>query len=140
MEGMMKIQRILILYSWDDQISQNRLAAQISSPLLHDYTFEHCFALENEHEIPDITSIVERVCREIDIFKPDTLLLHTGAAFHREPEVFFKAFDLIYERYPQLRMGLERRGRFSAPIFEESEEMKEVEELFFGGYYISEEG
>jgi hypothetical protein len=126
--------KVLILYSWDDEISQKRLAAQRSSPYLGGYDFEHSFALKNESDKIEEELIFQRTIDALDSFRPDVLLLHTGAAFHRDPEAFFRIAEKIHDHDHSLRLGIESRGRWGGEVFEDSEEMHQLEDLFFGGY------
>ncbi len=72
----------------------------------------------------------------LESIKPDVLLIHAGAAYHRSPQAFAECLLLIRKTYPDVRLGLERGGHESRTlerlgIFEESSEMKAIENDFF---------
>ena len=75
------------------------------------------------------------VSRAIEEYQPDVLLVHTGAAYHRDPGQYAGAITKVHEKYPSLRLGLERR--FADPsfasdkMFEKSNEMTSIEEAIF---------
>ena len=134
---MSTVERVLILYSWNDDISEDRHFAMKASPLVEHIPFEHCFALEHEGEEITAEELVQRVSSSIESFKPTVFLFHTGMAFRQRPEVFVKALPRLKERHKDLRFGYERRqGQFdhalaATGVFDHSTATRELETLFF---------
>jgi hypothetical protein len=126
---------VLVVYSWDDVVSQMRYERMRRILRYGPFRFEQCFALPNPDEETRSETIVASVSEEIDRLQPDILLVHTGAAYHQNPEEYAKAFIDIHSKYPNLRLGLERRraepSMRDLEIFEISEEMRSIENTVF---------
>jgi hypothetical protein len=126
--------KVLVVYSWDDDISQNRYTILRPIARRAGYDFIQCFAVPHPRRIPTATLVAEMITSAVKQHHPDVLLIHTGAAYHRSPEAFTEAIRQIHQRYPALRLGIERR--FGAELgslsfFEQSEEMHNIEQTFF---------
>jgi len=71
---------------------------------------------------------------DIDIYKPDYILLHTGIAFKTNPRLFISMFDLIKKYNTEIVCGLENRKlleTISPAPFDNNTEIKELEDLIF---------
>jgi hypothetical protein len=127
--------KILVIFSWDDDTSARRHELMRSDSRLAKYDFEQAFAVPSPKTRPEARLLAIRISEAIDEFKPDVLLLHTGAAFHRAPHEFATCTREIQRRYSYLRFGYERRATTAAfddlDIFEQSDEMDLIEQDFF---------
>jgi hypothetical protein len=134
--------RVLILYSWNDDVTERRFEAMHESPMLEGIVFEHCLALKSEEEVINSSVLVGRVSKYIEFFEPSIFLLHTGAAFHQHREMFLNALPLLKQLHKNLRFGYERRfwersdDLVSTGVFDDSPEIREVEELFFERVFL----
>jgi hypothetical protein len=129
-------QSILIVYSWDDYISHNRWNIISASPLTQGFIVRQCFALAHEMAQTSPEDLATRLCAAVTEQTPDILLTHTGVAFRRQPDVFIAALRKVKEAFPSLRMGFEHKMGMSSirqesGLFEDSEDMHEIETLFF---------
>lgn len=132
----MKETRVLLLYSWDDDISQRRWHIISRSPRIQDINVNQTFALLDRGEAVTPEILSERIQRAVLEHKPDVLLMHTGTAFRRQPAVFLSAFGTLRTVFPALRLGFELRPGFEelcrgSGVFEDSPEMHEIEHLLF---------
>ena len=123
--------RVLILYSWDDEISQRREKSQRASPSLQHLDFRHCFALQHPGETVTVDILERRISEGVSEYAPDIVLLHTGAAFHAAPAVFLQAFERLSHTHEDVSLGAEDRSRLNAPWLSNSPKTVEVERLFF---------
>jgi hypothetical protein len=124
------------MYSWDDYISEHRWHIISTSPRTTDFDVRQCFALSDENSHTSTEQLTERITASITEHQPEVLLVHTGAAFKRQPEIFISALTQIHETYPPLRLGFEPDPRYleiclTSGLFEDSEDMRRIEELFF---------
>ena len=94
------MQKVLVVYSWDDATSQRRYQHHRQDPNIQAYNFEQCFALASPGQRPEAENIFSRVSMAIDSFGPDVVLMHTGAAYHREPQELISCFIRLKEVYP----------------------------------------
>jgi len=130
--------RVLVMYSWDDDISEMRWHRNTSDPELAHFEIAQCFALPSEGAAVHGPSVARRLATAIEDFQPDVVLIHTGAAFRRSPSAFVECVQLVKAKYANLRLGYERRSR-GFPAFEElnafetSPEIADIERRFFGG-------
>ncbi len=128
--------RVLVIFSWDDDTSQARHERMRQDRRLKSYDFHQRFALPSPRTQPEVNGLFAMISTAIEKVKPDVLLIHTGAAYHRSPQAYAKCLLRIRETYPTLRLGLERRGDDAGAlerlgIFEQSKEMKAIESDFF---------
>jgi hypothetical protein len=127
--------KVLVVYSWDDGISQRRYEHLRRALREAPFQFEQCFALSSSEEMTRSDTISIRVSKAIDQYQPNVLLIHTGAAYQQDPQEYATAILAIHSKYSNLRLGLERR--WAAPdlldtkLFEESDEMQGIERAFF---------
>jgi hypothetical protein len=131
------MERVLVVYSWDDWISKRRFAhMKMNAVLTARYHFDQCFALAAETDEPTAQVLVDRISAAIAKYRPTVLLLHTGAALSRAPSEFVSCFQTLKGVHPDLRFGYERRNRWSTldslEIFEDSSDMATIESAFFG--------
>jgi hypothetical protein len=94
------------------------------------------FALESERESVTDATLFQRLRETVADNKPDFFLLHTGAAFRRQPLLFLSAVRKLHRQVPALRLGFERRPEFEqvcqeSRLFEDSPEMHALENLLF---------
>ncbi len=136
-------ERVLILYSWNDDISQRRLQLMSRSPLVADIAFEHCFALLHEGEKISPPELVKRVSKHIESFNPTLFLVHTGAAFHHDPDLFVNALPQLKKKHRKLRFGCEHRDNddlvsrvLSTGVFDDTPTTHEMELLFFEQVFV----
>jgi len=126
--------KVLVAYSWDDDISQRRFARMQGIASRAGYDFEQCFAVPSPRILPTPDIVTDMICASVDQFRPDVLLIHTGAAYHRAPDAFSEAVRRIHRQYPSLRLGFEHRTKVELAdlsFFETSEEMASIERTFF---------
>jgi hypothetical protein len=128
--------RVLVIFSWDDEISQNRHERMRQDQRLMPYEFHQRFALPSPQTSPNENLLHAMISRAIETVQPDVLLIHTGVAYDRSPEAFAKCLLRIRADYPTLRLGLQRQRGDAAllsrlGIFEESKEMQTIENDFF---------
>jgi hypothetical protein len=127
--------KVLVVYSYDDDTSQMRYTLLRDALRKAPFEFEQCFALPSSTHKTTKNIVNAMVSRAIDQFKPDVLLIHTGAAYSRGPEQYTEAVIQLHQNYPNLRFGLERR--YAQPdlkylaLFEMSDEMQSIERAFF---------
>lgn len=131
--------RVLVIFSWDDDISKRRQARVRHDPRLESYDFHQGFALPSPSKLPESNELFQEISTAIETTKPEVLLIHTGAAYDRSPQAFADALRRIRETYPILRLGYqhpashrrmrERRRIFleRPGIFEPSNEVTVVE-------------
>jgi hypothetical protein len=131
-----KMKRVLVVYSWDDDISQmryNRMCA--ITPTAH-IAFEQCFAVSRPMAKVKASALFERIATAIQQFNPEILLIHTGAAFQSAPDEFVECLGRLHKVYPRLRLGYERRHDPSQlselDVFDNSEDTQHVERVVFG--------
>src|ERR1043166_1308877 len=101
--------KVLVLFSWNDDISERRYHLMREDRRLARYDFEQMFALASSDETPEASILIDRISEALDEIRPDVLLIHTGAAFHRAPEVFAATIRTIATSYSHLRLGYEHR-------------------------------
>ncbi|KAF0221544.1 MAG: hypothetical protein FD174_313 [Geobacteraceae bacterium] len=127
--------KILVVFSWDDDISEKRYRRIRRVLRGAPFLFEQCFATPSPEANTDAETIIARVSRAIETYHPDVLLIHTGAAYDRGPEEYVKAVSQIHEKYPRIRLGLERcfaeQQLVQLGLFEESSEMHSIEQAIF---------
>lgn len=127
--------KVLVVYSWDDDTSQMRYEHLRGALRKAPFQFEQCFALPAPRHETTSDMVIAMISRAIDQFEPDLLLIHTGAAYNRNPEQYSEAVLQIHKLYPTLRLGLERRYALQSlkdsGMFEISDEMQSIESTFF---------
>jgi len=127
--------KVLVVYSWDDDISQRRYARMKGIASRSGYDFDQCFAVPSPRTPPTPNGVTNMISAAVDQFQPDVLLIHTGAAYHQVPDAFSEAARRIHHKYPGLRLGFEHRPHLdlgNLSVFETSEEMTRIEQTFFG--------
>lgn len=127
--------RVLVIFSWDDDVSQNRYERMRQDQRLRPYEFHQRFALPSPHTRPNTDLLYAMISTAVENVQPDVLLIHTGAAYHRSPESFAKCLLRLRGNYPTLRLGLQRHQDAAEflerlGIFEESKEMLTIESDF----------
>lgn len=148
----MSIQRILVLQSVQDDITDRRIERIGNSPFLQGYSIEHCYAVELTEEdrrklMPqmmfEVTSrpldeedLLGRIEANIQSFRPDALIVHAGFVFHRFPDTFMRVLSALKARYPSIRFGIEGARGLDADlgldaVFEQSSEMQDLVALLF---------
>ena len=130
--------RVLIIYSFDDDTSKRRYAGLKQTAHLQSYDFHQDFAWPSPDSPQDAEGLFARIRASIDIVKPAVLLTHTGVAYDSSPHAFEVCIRRIKDQYPDLRLGMERRGSKTealerVPVFEHSDEMATIEADFFSG-------
>lgn len=129
------MQRVLVVYSWDDDISQMRYARMAAIAPNAGIAFEQCFAVARPAATVKAAALFERIATAIEQFKPAILLIHTGAAFQSAPDQFAQCLQRLHKTYPALRLGYERR--YAPPllseldVFDDSEPTQHAERVFF---------
>lgn len=126
--------KVLVAYSWDDDISQRRYARMKEIASRAGYDFEQCFAVPQPRIVPTPDLVNKMISSAVDQFHPDVLLIHTGAAYHRAPDAFSEAVRQIHRKYPDLRLGFEHQPEVQLAdlsVFERTEEMASIERTFF---------
>jgi hypothetical protein len=128
---------ILIMYSWDDDLSRRRWSWHSDREDLAAFSLEQCFALFSEDGTVTAANVFHRATQAISDRRPTVFLFHTGAAYHRDQEEFARCAVQIKQAYPLLRLGFEHRGDetstlSSTGVFEDSPEMSHIEHLIFG--------
>jgi hypothetical protein len=127
--------KVLVAYSWDDDISQRRYMIMQAVAKEAGYDFAQCFVVPSPRTHPSPDVITDMISTAVHELHPDVLLIHTGAVYHRAPDSFAEAVRRIHQMYPALRLGVERRPELELSdlsIFEQSEEMQRIERTFFG--------
>ena len=148
----MPYQRILVLQSVDDEITHRRKMRMEHSPILQNYAFDFCYAIDLTDEqkaLPmplmmdkveqstiDEGDLLERMSQKVLTFKPDLLIVHAGFVFRRFPEEMLSALNALKTRFPDLDMAIESRGRFAqqsefSAIFESSTEISMLVDQIF---------
>ena len=127
---------ILIMYSWDDFISQRRYRIISESPLMRQFNVRQCFALDYDGDTTSESELTQRLDIAFKKWLPEIFLMHTGVAFKRNHEIFLSALAMIHSKYPTVRLGFEPRPDSvdvceRSGLFEKSVEMEEIIDLFF---------
>ena len=127
--------RVLVVYSWDDDISQMRYERMAAIAPKAGIAFEQCFAVARPAATVKAAALFKRIATAIDRFKPEILLIHTGAAFRSAPGEFAHCLQRVHDTYPTLWLGYERR--YAPPllaelnIFDNSAPTQHAERVFF---------
>lgn len=152
----MQTNRVLILESVDDALTRRRSKHLSESPILQGYIVEHCYAVEISEQdrkkptpvmMEDVISrplksedLLIRIEEKIRSFQPNFLLLHTGFVFHANLQTFIEVLRNLKTKYPNIKLGYQGRSEFENRFFEEgifdqSSEIKKLENLFFYKIY-----
>jgi hypothetical protein len=149
----MRLRRVLVLQSVEDEITERRSRRMRESPFLRGNHFEQFYAIELtkeqrrqptplmmqqvENATLDETELTERLTRSIDRFKPNVLVVHLGFVFRRYSEAMLAALATIKARFPHIKIGVEHSERLTSMdpglkmIFDESKEIQDlVAEIF----------
>ena len=128
--------RILIIYSWEDKISINRMDLILKSQIAKDNIIDYFYAFnEPMVKVPNL-KLFNKLDDKIRLFKPSIILLHTGGAFHIEPELFVNVIIQIKNKYPLIEYGRERltsddKYFINNDVFSNSPDITELEKLIF---------
>lgn len=130
-----KATSILILYSWDDDVSQRRIELLRSSQITVNLEINQCFAMKGRHDTPEQSFIYNSLKDAVDIYNPSVILLHTGLAFQRDPASFVEAIRKIRTLFSTIKLGIEERP-FSlelreSNLFDRSDFVKNIESIIF---------
>lgn len=142
--------RILILESARDEPTRRREIHIANSPLLHEHTFDHIYAIEavpldETHPLParvmqlqqdalDEKALLARLMERVDAFQPDILLVNSGVAFHNFQDQMLFVLQTLKASHPRLRIGFRPRSferDTPKPFFEYSEEIRQLLEKVF---------
>lgn len=112
------LRRVLVLHSFLDRVTGERIEWIRASPGLKAYRIEHCFAIElsaDERSLAgmnlelavlhkEVTSdaLFERLERAVTGSQFDVLVVHTGYAFGRFPAAFREALVRLKTEHPDL--------------------------------------
>jgi hypothetical protein len=119
----MSNQRILLLQSVQDRITDRRIWRIKNNPELKDYTIENFYAIElsnsqREKDVDDMMMEVEtqgineddllkRLDLKIQSFQPEVLIIHGGFVFRKFPKIFLKVLSKLKTKFPTIRFGLQ---------------------------------
>jgi hypothetical protein len=134
------MKRVMLISSWYDEIVEKRHTVMATSPLLKPYFLIHSNASSYPFSKVSVDELYNRISTDINNNHPDIILLHTGAAFCMQPEVFKICFQKLKKEYSKIRFGIEpgnisEEEISSLKIFDNSPEMKNIEDLFFKTIY-----
>jgi hypothetical protein len=117
--------RILILESVRDETTVRREIHIRNSPLLREHSFEHMYALElaplaetrpmptralkSQQSSLDEKELLRRLMGRVEAFKPDILLVHSGAVFQSFPDQLMSVLQVLKDAHPEVRIGLQPR-------------------------------
>jgi hypothetical protein len=146
-------QRILVLQSVEDAITERRMWRMRNSPSLKGYEFENCYAIEltdAQKTLPtgalmeqvenaklDESSLIERLTHKVTTFKPDLVVVHFGFVFMRFPKEMFAVLKTLKAKFPSLKLGIEHAESLiariprGAEIFDDNDEMRKLIEHMF---------
>lgn len=115
--------RILILEPVRDEATARREIHIQNSPLLREHSFEHLYALDllplaqtqpmparalkSQQGSLDEKELLSRLKERIEAFKPDILLVHSGALFHSYPDQLVSVLQALKDDQPGLRIGFQ---------------------------------
>lgn len=130
------MKNIILISSWLDDITKRRQKIMSESPYLKDYKITHVFASQNPYGtvIPD--TFYENLKVNLNENATELVLVHTGASFYQHPNEYIEALIRVRKDFPNLKFGVER-GRIDDKdldeigIFDNVEEVRKIEELFF---------
>lgn len=138
---------MLVLHSYDpseDEMTQHRIERLALLQSAKNYEFGHTFvcSLEEgrEESFRNPEKILLRIATEVERFRPDILLVHTGGAFVRFREVVAGTLRGLKSRFPSLEIGLQfsafapfiLEGTDLGDVVSDSEEIGEVSKDVFG--------
>ncbi len=127
---------VLIMFSWDDDISEMRWKRIQSNEYAREFNVHQCFAVESAATTAESENVYFNLRTAIDAVRPDVVLIHSGLAFVRAPHAFREAVCRIHSDFPQVRLGFEKDRDSSnvlgdTKVFEVSPEMSRIEHIFF---------
>jgi hypothetical protein len=133
------INRILVLFSVDDDATDRLTKAIQTSRLLRSLTFSFCYAIDRygHRALPDADSLYEKLRGAIERMGAQALIVHYGAAFHTAPEVYQEVLKRIRGENPALLFATDAADR-PGPLrlhdiqFEQTDELDEIVKLVFG--------
>jgi hypothetical protein len=130
------MKRVMLISSWYDDITERRHKIMAESPYLKEFELSNSNAVPRPHALVTVDELFERIQTDIILNKPDIILMHTGASYMTQPEIFMECFKKLKMRYPNIKFGVEH-GRveeeelLSIGIFDNSDEIKTIEDIFF---------
>ena len=143
--------RILVLEPVRDEAASRRETHVPSTPSLQQHDFEYLYATEpialdetqpmqrrlvqSQQKALDEDALLHRLNERIAAFRPEILLVHSGALFQQYPDEMLSMLQRVKFRHPRLRIGFrprlfEKHG--PKPFFEYTNEMSELMADVFG--------
>jgi hypothetical protein len=133
------INRILVLFSVDDDATDRLTKLIQTSRLLRSLTFSFCYAIDRYGHSgrPDANALYEKLRDAIERMGAQALIVHHGAAFHTAPEVYQEVLKRIRGENPALLFATDAADRPGLLMlhdiqFEQTDELHEIVKLVFG--------
>ncbi len=101
--------KILILFSWNNLETQQRINKIKNYPGLKGDEFYFCFASGSPHKQIREKLLYYRMKRLIKEIRPDYLLVSTGQAFLENPNIFIRILTKLKKKYPAIKQGIEEQ-------------------------------
>ena len=130
------MKKVMLISSWYDDITERRHKIMAESPYLKEYEICHSNAVPSRHAHVTVEELFNRITNDIVLNKPNVVLMHTGASYMQQPDIFKECFQKIKKEYPDIKFGVEHNTVSdeelnSFNVFDISDEIKTIEDAIF---------
>ena len=112
--------KVLIVYSINDLITQNRIEHLNSSPQTEDYEIFYTFARRELDFESSLKELIFRIRLPIKSYNPDYVIFHAGAAFHQQPKDFQQVVITLKKEYKDIKFSYEPIETTTCKLFFDS--------------------
>lgn len=98
--------KILIINSFPDSVTDDRIKAMSVSQRLKTFSLFHTYAnLTTTQYKEEVDILVSRFKLDIEKYNPELIILHTGAAFYDMPENLIDSLSIIKQAFPHINIA-----------------------------------